>query len=314
MTTRSKKPGISLFELHRLIPDETTAVKWFEGIVWPEDRCCVRCGSLDTTEVPSQKPMPYWCPDCKRYFSVRTNTAFEQSRLPLQKWVFAIYLFVTTPKGISSTKLAEYIDVTQKTAWFMLQRIRQGWEDNGYDQFQGPVEVDETYIGGKRKNMHAYRRRQLAREYGSGGSSGKSPVIGMKDRASNKIAAKPADYIDTEILDAYITEYTDAKAKVYSDGARVYDGISRKHKSVRHSVGEYVRGKVHTNGIESFWAILKRAHTGTFHYISPKHLHRYVTEFVGKHNVRDQDRMTQLVGLVAGLIGKRLTYKALIKD
>ena len=322
MTTRPKRTGpgksfrigISLFELNQLFPDEQAAVDWFESIVWPYGRCCMRCGGLETTEVKSKKPMPYWCPDCKHYFSVRTGTAFEQSHLPLLKWAYAIFLFTTNLKGISSMKLSRDIDVTQKTAWFMLQRIRQGWEDNGYDEFKGPVEVDETYVGGKRKNMHARERKRQRALYGAGGSSGKTAVVGLKDRKTNQVRAQVVDYVDTEILDAFITEFTDADATVYSDGAKVYNNVSFKQKSVRHSIGEYVRGKVHTNGIESFWATLKRPYIGTFHYISPKHLHRYVTEFAGRHNVRNQDTIVQMTGLVAGLIGKRLTYKALIED
>ena len=151
--------GISLIELTEMYPDEESAVKWFEAIQWPDGRHCGHCGSTDTKEVPNAKPMPYWCRDYNSYFSVGTGTIIEKSRLPLRKWAFAVYLYVTNIKGVSSMRLHRELNITQKTTWFMLHRLRESWAESGLEQFIGPVEVDETYIGGERKNMPKSKRR-----------------------------------------------------------------------------------------------------------------------------------------------------------
>ncbi|MCY3811152.1 MAG: IS1595 family transposase [Gammaproteobacteria bacterium] len=313
MTTRAK-PGqsrsrINMMELGRMFPNEDAATKWFESILWPDVRACGKCGSINTKETPNGKPMPYWCRDCRGYFSVRTGTALRRSHVPLDKWAVAIYIYVTRIKSISSAELAQHIDVTGKTAWFMLHRLREGWDHTGVGKFLGPVEVDETYVGGLRKNMSNAKRWEL-RNTGRG-SVGKTAVVGMKDRNTKQVRAKVVENVDYETLDAFISEFTDADVTVYSDGARVYGKLPHKQKSVNHSVGEYVRGKIHTNGIESFWSTLKRAHKGTFHVLSKKHLHRYVKEFEGRHNARGLDALTMMQNLVTGLIGKHLMYQDL---
>ena len=143
--------GISLIELTEMFPIEEGAIKWFESVRWPEGRSCPHCGNCDTSEVPNKKPMPYWCGACRSYFSVKTGTSIQSSRLPMRKWVFAVYLYVTNLKSVSSMKLHRDLKVTQKTAWFMLHRLRDAWMESGLDTFTGPAEADETYIGGKRK-------------------------------------------------------------------------------------------------------------------------------------------------------------------
>ena len=155
---KSYRKGISLIELSEMFPDEDSAVRWFEETRWPEGRHCPKCGCVDTADVPNRKPMPHWCRGCKAYFSVRTGTAIQDSRLPLRKWVFAIYLYVTHLKGVSSMKLHRDLKITQKSAWFMLHRLREGWAASGLEKFTGPVEVDETFIGGKEKNKHAHKK------------------------------------------------------------------------------------------------------------------------------------------------------------
>ena len=152
---KSYRKGISLPELTNLFPDEESAVKWFESIHWPERRCCGHCGSTKTQETKSKKPMPYWCTDCRNYFSVRTGTTLQSSRLPLRKWAFAVYLYVTNLKGVSSMKLHRDLQVTQKTAWFMLHRLHKAWGESGLEKFLGPVEADETCVGDKERNKHA---------------------------------------------------------------------------------------------------------------------------------------------------------------
>ena len=186
---KSYRKGISVIELADIFPDEQSAVEWFEKVRWPNGRHCGHCGSTETSEVPNAKPMPYWCKGCRSYFSVRTGTNIEKSRLPLRKWVFATYLFVTNLKGVSSLKLHRDIKVTQKTAWFMLQRLRESWGNSGLEKFKGPVEVDEIYIGGKRKNMSLSKRRALKEAGAGGGLEGKAAVVGIVDRDSHHVAA-----------------------------------------------------------------------------------------------------------------------------
>lgn len=307
---KAHREGITLLELARLFPDENAAIKWFEAIRWPsEERDCPRCGSTNTHECSHSK-MPYRCRACKRYFSVKTGSAMGRSPIPLLKWLYAIYLDATSLKGVSSMKLHRDLGVTQKTAWFMQQRIREAFTaERGDSPFSGPVEVDETYFGGKRKNMSNAKRKIMSGR----GTIGKTAVAGMKDRETGEVVAMVVSDVGTETLQSFVHEHLKAGEPIFTDDAAVYRDLPN-HGSVKHSVGEYVRGMVHTNGIESFWSMLKRAHKGTFHKLSPKHLQRYVDEFVGRHNVRDLNTLAQMALLSDGMTGRRLTYKVLIAD
>ena len=307
---KSHRKGISIMELTELFPNEAAAVKWFEAIQWPDGRHCGHCGSTETKEVPSAKPMPYWCKGCRSYFSVRTGTMLQNSRLPLRKWAFAIYLYVTNLKSISSMKLHREIKVTQKTAWFMLHRLRDAWGESGLEAFVGPVEADETYIGGKRKNMPKSKRAAMAGR----GAVGKAAIVGSKDRATNKVKVRHIENTDTANVAGFVAQSAAPGATVYTDEAKAYKALGGDfdHEAVNHSAGEYVRGMAHTNGIESFWSMLKRGYTGTFHHFSEKHLQRYVDEFAGRHNVREADTVDQMQDVVAAMTGKRLMYRDLI--
>ena len=292
-------------QLCDMFPTEESARKWFETCVWPDGRYCPQCGSTRTHDA-GHNHMPYRCSDCRSYFSVKTGTVMHMSRLPLRKWVFAIYLHLTSLKGVSSMKLHRDIGVPQKTAWYMLQRIRKAWENDDFP-FAGPIEVDETYMGGKARNKHKGKKIKAGR-----GTVGKTAVVGAKDRKTNKIKARVVKATDTKTSQGFVIDVTKTGATVYTDDAAAYKGMPFDHESVRHSVGAFVSGMAHTNGIESFWSMLKRAHKGVYHKMSAKHLQRYVNEFSGRHGVRERNTLDQMQLVVAGMVGKRLTYKDLI--
>ena len=307
---KAHREGMTLVELMDRFPNEEAATAWFESVLWNGQRCCGKCGSVRTKEVPNAKPMPYWCSDCRSYFSVRTGTPIARSNVPLRKWAITIYLCLTSLKSVSSTKLHRDIGVSQPTAWFMLHRIREAWAGENDDPYDGPVEFDETHVGGKRKNKsNAERKAATGR-----GPVDMTMVVGAKDRVTNNVTAKVLAHGDRTAIQEFVADNADPDAVVFTDDSAAYDGIPNPHETVNHSVSEFVRGMAHTNGIESFWSMLKRAHKGTFHKISPKHLQRYVSEFAGKHNIRNLDTIDQMRDTVARLVGRNLLHRSLIAD
>ena len=303
---KSHRQGISFLKLFQMFPDEGSAREWLENLRWPDQqRPCPRCDSERTHVVKSGKPMPFRCSDCRKYFSVKTGTAMEASNIPLQKWVAGMYLMVTNLKGVSSMKLHRDLEISQPAAWFMAQRLREGWNAEDPEIFEGPVEVDEVYIGVKPRKPGESKR---------GRGTSKTPVVGIKDRSTNRISAEVISDLSGRTLTKFVEDRTAQSAIVYTDGNPSYLGVRRSHDWVNHRDFEYVRGEVHTNGIESFWAMLKRGYLGTYHRMSVKHLHRYVNEFAGRHNLREHDTIVQMMILAMSLVGKRLRYQDLTAE
>jgi len=297
----------SLYELFEALPDEQAAIDHFRAIRWKNGEFCPFDGTMDIYHFSDNRT--HKCATCRRRFSIKVGTIFEDTKIPLRKWMAAIWLITAHKKGIASTQLARDIAVTQKTAWFMLHRLRHAARTRAFSRrLKGAVEIDETFIGGKEANKHESKRLHKGR-----GGVGKAIVLGVLERNGELRAGTVTDTKATT-LQPIVRANVEAGANIYTDEHGAYRGLqgAYNHHTVNHGAGEYVRHfHAHTNSIESAWALLKRQIVGIHHWVSPKHLDRYVAEATWRFNrreVADGQRVSEFLARVDG----RLRYADLI--
>ena len=297
-----------------MFPDNEAVEEWFIDQRWPHGVLCPHCRCGNVQDGARHKTQRYRCRGCRKRFSARTGTILADSNVGFRDWIITIYLMTTSLKGVSSMKLHRDLGVTQKTAWFMAHRIREAWVEANQSPFFGPLEADETYIGGKAKNMHNHVRREAIQ---GRGPVGKTAVVGVKDRSTNQVTARPVVDTSARTLVPLVAAAARPGAVVFTDEHRSYKplvSLGYAHAAVAHGAREFVRGDVHTNGIESLWSMFKRGYVGTYHKMSKAHLGRYVNEFTGRHNIRPLGTVEQMGRVVVGMVGKKLAYEDLIGD
>lgn len=297
---------LSLVEAVRYFSDEALAEQWFIKRRWKHGIRCAHCNGRQISKCGSDRPQPFRCRTCWKYFSVRTKTLMHSSKLPYSKWAITLYLMLTHPKGISSIQLSKAIGVQQRTAWFMLHKIRNIAQSEER-RFWGPIEVDEAYIGGLEKNKHSQNKLRIGR-----GGVGKAPVVGMWDRTTGRVLALASPTVHSGVLHEFIHQHTWIDTKVSTDDNRSYQGIHRIHGTVRHSRGEYVKGWISTNGIESFWALFKRGFKGTYHWMSVKYLQKYLNEFMVRNRMRRYSIDRRMTLLFRESVGCSITYSQIV--
>lgn len=319
----AKNTPQSLLEVARYFADPDVCVDFVAAMRWPDGITCPHCESKRVSYLSSRRIWKCMAKECHKQFSAKTGTVFEDSPISLDKWLTAVWMIVNCKNGVSSHEISRDLKVTQKSAWFMLHRIRyalrtQDWGNGGMGSSGGPVEVDEAFVGGAPKNWHLSKRAKRARFSEDKPRSEKTAVVGLLDRDTRQVRAKVIPNVKREVLQDAILSNVVGAGTVFTDGMNSYNNLPALefvHETVDH-LKEYVRGEVHTNGIENFWSLLKRGLKGTYVAVEPFHLERYVDEQVFRFNNRatkyapmtDSDRFILALSQIAG---KRLTYAEL---
>ena len=296
----------SLLEAVVYFDDLDVCTDFVAKLRWPNGPVCPKCGSLDHSYLSTRR---LWkCKACKKQFSVKVGTVFEDSPLPLSKWLPAVWLIANSKNGISSHELGRALGVTQKSTWFMLHRIRLAMQTGSFEKFTGTVEVDETYIGGLARNMHKSERR---RKITGTGTADKAKVLGMIERGG-KVRAEVVPDTKKATLQARVRDRIEPGTAIYTDANYAYTGLDGDyhHRTVDHAV-QYVDGQVHTNYMENFWALLKRGLHGTYISVEPFHLFRYLDERVFTFNMRELDDYGRFTSFLCSVAGRRVTWAEL---
>lgn len=292
--------------------DESAAINFLESIVWANGITCPKCGSIrEPYEIKGKSARPglRTCKDCRKQFTVKVGTVFEDSHVPVHKWLQAAFLMASSKKGISSHQLHRTLEVTYKTAWFMTHRLREAMRVLNMEPVGGEgcaVECDETYVGGLEKNKHMNKRLNAGR-----GPVGKESVFSLVERGG-KVRSQHVGHVTSENLKPILLEQIKAGSRLMTDEGRAYiplGGAFAEHNVVCHSIGEYVRGDIHTNTIEGYFSIFKRGMKGIYQHCSAEHLKRYLAEFDFRYNERHLTDSERTVAVLDGIKGKRLTYQ-----
>jgi len=309
MSENSKPTG--LIEAIRYFSDLDVCTDFVARLRWPDGPVCPRCGSTEYSYLTTRR---LWkCKGCKKQYSVKLGTIFEDSPLGLDKWLPAVWLIANSKNGISSHELARSLNVTQKSAWFMLHRIRLAMQTGSFMKLSGEVEVDETYIGQKARNMHLSERKR--RGITSGRSpKNKTPVLGMRQR-DGRVQAEVIPNVTGPAIQPRVRRSVESGSTVYTDAWRSYMGLEGDyaHRVVDHAE-RYVDGRVHTNGVENFWSLLKRGLNGTYGSVEPFHLFRYLDERVFTYNLRDRSDAGRFEAVLSTIKGRRLTWAELVGE
>jgi transposase-like protein len=305
--SQSKLPK-TLQQAIQYFADPQRCLDLLSSMRWPHGPVCPRCNSQRYGFLQSRSV--WQCKDCRKQYTAKLGTIFEDSPIPLDKWFCALWMLTSAKNGVSSYEIARALGVTQKTAWFMMHRIRLALQKGSIDRkLMGDVEVDETYIGGKARNMHYDRQLKLKREEGY---LRKAVVVGMLER-KGEVRSEVINYATSEWLRAMVKKHVVPGSNLYTDEWRGYQKVGREyaHKVINHAEA-YVQGNVHTNSIESYWSLLKRGIKGTYVSVEPFHLFRYLDEQSFRFNTRKDNDQGRFMAALSSVPGKRVTYEQLL--